>query len=216
DDIHFFKADSFDVLQCENTGRIADVVYHEFGHSWHINTLIPGIGQFHPSVSEGLADFTSVLITNDQGLARGFFVDKPNDPLRDLDPVGIEKRFPENADGEPHDEGEIIGEALFDLKKALEAKYDAVTARAKIERIFVTILQRSVDLPSTYAEALLGDDDDGDLANGVPDQCEIEAAFGLHGLGDAAFTLGIQEPVRNGFDITASVVPAQSVCGNTT
>src|SRR3569833_2308417 len=41
DDIHFYKETPG---VCENTGRLADVVYHEFGHSVHINSLIPGQG----------------------------------------------------------------------------------------------------------------------------------------------------------------------------
>jgi hypothetical protein len=56
DDIHFFPKNT----QCENTGRIADVVYHEFGHSIHANSIIPGEGQFDGSLSEGLADTMAV------------------------------------------------------------------------------------------------------------------------------------------------------------
>ena len=33
-----------------------------------------------------------------------------------------------------------------------------------------------------YPEALLADDDDGDLANGTPNECEINKAFHAHGL----------------------------------
>ncbi|MCA9688218.1 MAG: DUF4215 domain-containing protein [Myxococcales bacterium] len=33
-----------------------------------------------------------------------------------------------------------------------------------------------------YVEALAANDDDGDLGNGTPDVCEINAAFGAHGL----------------------------------
>src|SRR5262249_47790492 len=35
-DIHFFKKGT----QCENTGRLVDVVYHEFGHSVHNQSII--------------------------------------------------------------------------------------------------------------------------------------------------------------------------------
>jgi MYXO-CTERM domain-containing protein len=37
-------------------------------------------------------------------------------------------------------------------------------------------------MPSMYGAALLADDDDGNLANGTPNGCEINAAFGSHGL----------------------------------
>jgi cysteine-rich repeat protein len=223
DDIHFFASGTFDdgfgtIEFCENTARIPDVVYHEFGHSWHINTIIPGVGQFHPSVSEGLADFTSSLITNDSALARGFFSDRPDTPLRDLDPVDLEKRFPDNATGEPHDEGEIIGGALFDLKKSLEAKLGVTAGRAQVERIFLSIMKRSVDLLSAYPEALLGDDDDGDLSNGTPNKCEIDAAFGVHGLADATLALSMPPPTRDGLDFTvpATISAPGNACGATT
>ncbi|HEU0031173.1 MAG TPA: hypothetical protein VFQ53_11110 [Kofleriaceae bacterium] len=206
DDIHFFRAG-----QCENTGRMADVVYHEFGHSLHANSIIEGVGQFDGSLSEGLADILSVAITGDPGLGRGFFFN--NDPLRDLDPVGSEKHWPEDADGEVHDEGEIIGGTLWDLRKALETKLGQTAGYERWLKIYYTIMQRAADIPSSYAEALLGDDDDGDITNGTPNQCDINAVFGAHGLADPSVTLGIASPVRDGFNISIQAAPpAASAC----
>ena len=54
--------------------------------------------------------------------------------LRDLDPVGARSAWPEDADGEVHDEGEIIGETLWDVRKALEAKYGAVGRLRQVPR----------------------------------------------------------------------------------
>ena len=39
-EVHFYRANA----QCENTGRLADVVFHEFGHSVHSNSVIEGMG----------------------------------------------------------------------------------------------------------------------------------------------------------------------------
>jgi len=50
DDIHFYRSNN----QCENTGRIADVVYHEFGHSLHSQSIIDGAGSFDGALSEGV------------------------------------------------------------------------------------------------------------------------------------------------------------------
>ena len=186
--VHFYAENAM----CENTGRIADVVYHEFGHSVHRTSVIPGVGNFDPSASEGFADTLAVSITGDPGMGRGFFY--TSDPLRDLDPVGIEKKWPYDADGEPHDEGEIIGEALYDLRKALEAELGTTAGFTKFLEIFDGELQRSVDIPSTYADALLVDDDDGDLSNGVPDECAIDSAFAIHGLTTPDVTLGLEPP----------------------
>ncbi|HEY6034342.1 MAG TPA: hypothetical protein VIV58_08785, partial [Kofleriaceae bacterium] len=114
DDIHFYKETPG---TCENTGRIADVVYHELGHSVHNHAVIPGEGLFMVSgLSEGLADTLAVSMTGDPGMGRGFHL--TDTPLRDLDPVGIEMRWPDDATGEPHHDGEILGETLYDLRKA--------------------------------------------------------------------------------------------------
>src|SRR5262249_40271261 len=68
-------------------------------------------------------------------------------------------------------------------------------------------MQRSADIPSTYPEALVGDDNDGNLANGTPNQCEIDAAFALHGLTDPSVTLGLLPPARDGLNVSFSVNP---------
>ncbi len=200
-DIHFFQADTM----CENTGRIADVVYHEFGHSVHYNSIIPGEGVFDTSLSEGLADTLAVSITGDHGMGRGFFF--TDAPLRDLDPVGIEKKWPQDADGEPHDEGEIIGETGGVLRMALIAKLGDGPGFDQTLKIYYGVMQRSADIPSTYAAALVTDDDDGDLSNGTPNLCEIDAAFGLHGLADPATTIGLSPPTRDGYNVALTINP---------
>ncbi len=197
--IHFFKAGQ----GCENTGRLADVIYHEFGHLWHGNTVIPGVGEFDGAVSEGMSDVTSIMLTNDARLGLGFFVDKPEEGLRNLDPDGFEKKFPGDATGEVHDDGELIAGTFVDLDRALQAKLGAGPGRLQLEKLFLTVLQRSTGLASAYAETLLGDDNDGNLANGTPNKCEIDAAFAAHGLADEATTLGAEPPVRDGFTFTA-------------
>ncbi|MFY0535482.1 hypothetical protein [Nannocystis pusilla] len=67
--INFFQSDA----QCENTGRIADVVYHEFGHNVHFQGIIPGVGFPEGALSEGISDFLSATITDSPDLAPGFF-----------------------------------------------------------------------------------------------------------------------------------------------
>ncbi len=200
DDVHFFPKNQ----QCENTGRLADVVYHEFGHSLHANSIINGVGAFDGSLSEGLADTTAVLMTGDPGMGRGFFFN--NEALRNVEQA-TPKRFPEDADGEVHDEGEIIGEALWDTRKALEAKLGQPAGFQKTIEIYYGIMQRASDIPSSYAEALVADDDDGDLSNGTPNRCEIDAAFARHGLSDPTVSLGLAAPVREGYNVSVKVTP---------
>jgi uncharacterized protein (TIGR03382 family) len=208
DDIHFFIKDT----QCENTGRISDVVYHETGHSVHFNSIIPGQGQFDASLSEGLADTMGISITGDPGLGRGFFF--TDAPIRDVDPA-VKKKWPQDADGEPHDEGEIIGESLWDTRVALQNKLGQAAGFAQFLKIYYGVMQRAADIPSSYAEALAADDDDGNLANGTPNQCEINTAFGAHGLADPSVTLGISSPVRDNYNVSIQVTPPSGGCGST-
>ena len=197
DDIHFYQETAG---TCENTGRIADVVYHEFGHSVHANSIIQGVGEFDGSLSEGLADTTAVNITGDHGMGRGFFF--TNAALRDVDPPNVEKKWPQDADGEPHDEGEIIGEALYDLRKAMQTKYGEADGFNRFLPLYYGVMQRAHDIPSSYPAVLVADDDDGNLANGVPDQCAIDSSFALHGLTDPVATLGLMPPTRTDYTVS--------------
>ncbi len=208
DDIHFFQKDTM----CENTGRLADVVYHETGHSVHNQSIIPGQGQFDGSLSEGLADTMAVSITGDHGLGRGFFF---NDmPLRDVEQA-TPKVWPKDADGEPHDEGEIIGEALWDTRVALQNKLGDTAGFAQFLKIYYGVMQRAADIPSSFPEALAADDDDGNLANGTPNQCELIAAFGRHGLASPGSTIGLSAPTREDFTISFTVTPpTTTACPN--
>jgi hypothetical protein len=211
--LHFYKASTPTIgggigsEQCENTGRLTDVVYHEFGHSLHNNSIIPGQGAFDGALSEGLADTLAQAITGDHGMGRGFFM--TDAPLRDLDPVGTEKRWPDDATGEVHDDGEIIGGTLWDLRTALQTQYGTDAGYEMWLKLFYAIMQRSSDIPSTYAEALLADDDDGNLGNGTPNFCLIDSVFAAHGLSDATVTLGLAPPVRDGNTIGVTVTPRE-------
>lgn len=177
DSINFFRASS----RCENTGRLPDVVYHEFGHSFHAHALIRGVGRFDTSLSEGASDYFSADITGDPGMGRGFF--RSNQALRHLDDPSDERVWPDDI-GEPHQTGIIFGGAMWDLRKALSLELGEADGVAMTNDIFFQILQRASDVPSTYVEALSADDDDGDLSNGTPNYCQIVDAFGQHGLAD--------------------------------
>ncbi len=207
DDIHFFIANN----QCENTGRISDVVYHEFGHSVHANSVIPGEGQFDGSLSEGVADTLAVAMTGDHGMGRGFFFN--NNALRDVGDPAVVKKWPTDADGEPHDEGEIIGEALWDTRVALQTSLGDQAGFAQFLKVYYSVVQRSPDIPDSFPAALVGDDDNGNLADGTPNLCAIQTAFAKHGLVDPATTLGLQPPTRDNYTVSiTAMAPTNTQC----
>ncbi len=199
--VNFYRATSSPSgTQCQNTGRIADVVYHEFGHSVHQHAVIDGVGNVDGAVGEGMADVLAALITGDHGMGRGFFFN--DEALRDLDKDGQTLHYPEDLQGEVHADGEIVGEAFWDMKKALIAKLGAEAGEAQARKIYYGIIQRSVDIPTTYVEALVADDNDGDLSNGTPNMCAINLGYGAHGLANAAAALGLTPPARDSFTIS--------------
>jgi len=207
--VNFYRATTaLTGTQCQNTGRIADVIYHEFGHSVHRWAVIQGVGQVDPGVGEGMADVLAALMTRDHGMGRGFFFN--DEPLRDLDDAHT-MRYPDNVTGEEHNDGEIVGQAFWDMKKELIAKLGAEPAELQARKIYYGIIQRSVDIPTTYVEALVSDDNDGDLSNGTPNMCAINAGYGSHGLANAAAVLGLSPPVRDAFSISFTAKPPAGV-----
>lgn len=165
---------------CENPGRVADIVFHEFAHGFHFHEIIAGVGAFDAALSEGLADFFTADLTGDSGIGRG--VHYTDTALRDIDPPDVERRYPADVSDDSHITGEIISGALWDLRGALMIAVGRDAGIAATDRVFVGIMQRAADIPSSYHSALLADDDDGDLGNGTPHFCALERAFGIHGL----------------------------------
>lgn len=208
DDVHLFRADG---TTCENTGRLADVVFHEFGHSLHNHSVIPGMGKFESHLSEGLADFFAANLTEDPAVGRGFYLD--DSPLRDIDPVGSERVYPLDFDFDPHVSGLIIAGALWDLRKALIEQLGAAAGVARAEKIFTGIMQRADDIGTTFTAALIADDDDGNLGNYTPNYCAIERAFGTHGLVPGFATTRVSPPVVEDLVISVTVdTPQSAMC----
>lgn len=160
--------------QCNNTARIADVVYHEFGHGFQQNITISG--QIDGAIGEGTGDYLSATITNDSRIGPLFF--KTGGAVRDIEPDRV---YPADLVGEVHEDGLLWGGSMWDLRKALIAKLGS-TGTHTTDLLFTKALFSGPTLDQAFDEILLADDDDGNLANGTPNQCEIEAAFGIHGL----------------------------------
>jgi len=206
-DVHLFRKSA----TCENSGRLADVVYHEFGHSVHNHSVIMGMGLYESHLSEGLADFFAADITDDPAVGRGFFLD--DGPLRDIDPVGRERVYPLDFDFDPHISGMIISGALWDLRKALIRQLGPAAGIARTEKVFTGVMQHADDIGTTFVAALIADDDDGNLANNTPNYCALERAFGSHGLVADYVTTKVSPPSVDGLEMTVSVdTPTGTMC----
>jgi len=210
--LNFFQASA----DCANTGRLADVVYHEFGHAFHAAAIIPGVGSFDGAMGEGQADYLSATFNNDPGMGRGFFRD--NSALRELDPLGREYVWPDDI-GEIHSTGRIFGGTMWDLRKALVATYGQSAGVAMANQLYYAAIQRSSGIPSSYVEVLAADDDNGDITDGTPNDCTINEVFRSHGLRavplQVTSTLGV-EPVRaEGYSVSMRVTGLRAACGDT-
>jgi len=191
---------------CENTALIQDVVYHEYGHRVHSAEVIQGVGAVDGAMGEGVADTLAVNITGDSGMGRGFFF--TDAALRELDPPDKEWRWPVDI-GEIHHTGMSIGGTYWDLRKALIGELGQAAGEALTLKLYVGALRRSVDIPTSLLATLAADDDDGDITNGTPHECEIRAAYGLHGL--RTVTGSVDAPGQIDGDVAS--VPLQITVG---
>ncbi len=180
-DLNFFSAGG----GCNNTGQIADVVYHEWGHGFHYHSL--DAGSFDGSVSEGAGDTLAILLTQDANMSPYFGVGDPNG-IRDLGPDRV---YPQDVVGEVHEDGLIFGGAMWDLLQLLQDDLGEAGGTAATSEIFAGLLRGGPSTADTFQEALVADDDDGNLQNGTPHVCQITEAFGRHGLGTATGATGV-------------------------
>lgn len=169
---------------CNNTGLVADVVYHEYGHGVDGNTLAGGGG-----TGEGTADVTSMVISLTSPVGVGFR--ETGAPVRELDSslssLGVHTVSQANAicGGSVHCQGQVFGQSAWDLAQALVARYGFYTGWREAERLFFLSLpdQGSYDPTSAnpiYVAYINADDDNGNLADGTPNGAEIFQAFNTH------------------------------------
>lgn len=175
--VNFFRAGN----GCNNTGRIADVVFHEWGHGFHFWSLLGGNQGFDGSLSEGASDVVAFLMTGDSRIGPYFYVD--GGAIRN---AANQRRYPDHfvpADAFVHSNGLIFAGAMWDLWRRLEEEIGLEAAHDATSALLAGLLKGGPDIARSFDEALFADDDNGNLADGTPHECAIVDAFGAHGLG---------------------------------
>jgi hypothetical protein len=147
-----------------------DVIYHELGHG-AVHTLAPdlgyalaidrGVDTTPGGLVEGLPDYLSCALTGDPELGEyvGEAFGGAGDPIRDL---SVRRTCPEDLAGETHADGEVIGHALWTIRRGLAAAdrpimdeaIGASIAAIGAETNFVCFAEQVVD----DLDAALGDD----------------------------------------------------------
>jgi hypothetical protein len=176
-------------------------MYHEWGHGLDQNTNL-GDG----STGEATGDITAMHVTHDARVGPWFST--TGAPVRDLEsarigyvakPSLLDTFCPVCQPGactngpyghEVHCEGEIYGQAQWDLSKSLTAKLGFNTGWEALERIYFQSLPQADTMVPTQAQNVYGaylavDDDNGNLADGTPNCREIYDAFNAHEIANA-------------------------------
>jgi MYXO-CTERM domain-containing protein len=202
---------------CNNTGRIADVNYHEWGHGFHYYSAS---GYTDGSIGEGIGDVAAFLQTDDSQLAPYFYKGYASG-IRNADNT---KSYPDDfSNRDVHANGTIFSGAMWDLWEELEDDYgDREVAWDVLSQLFADGIKSGPDIPGSYDAMVAADDDDGDLSNGTPHQCAIIDAFGLHGLGPGGTDEGVlaiqhtpignQLPWRGDHLVTADIINYAGDC----
>jgi hypothetical protein len=169
---------------CNASSNIPDVAYHEYGHGVNDNYYQSQGGSFiNGAMGEGYADFWAISLTQNPILGSGFYVAN-QDPIRryDIDP----KVYPMDLVGEVHSDGEIIMGAWYDTHLLLGSNWD-ITIPLFVDA-YAGLQAQAMDGSEGQAytdvliDALIADDDDGDITNGTPNGNAIVQGFYMHGI----------------------------------
>lgn len=179
--INFYAAGSNGTSTCPATAYFNDVVYHEYGHGINNDYYQYWSGFFgNGALNEGYADIWAMAVSNNPVLGAGFQTDATTYVRRyDIDP----KVYPQDLVGEVHADGEIICGAWWDLGQDIGVTnmmdifintYPAVLSEAAGNegQLYTDVL----------IEALMYDDNDGDITNGTPNGNAIVFHFDAHGI----------------------------------
>lgn len=158
---------------CSNTA-FSTVIHHEYGH--HL-VAMGGSGQ--GQYGEGMSDVMGVLITDDSGLAYGFYSNDCDTPLRNANNT---LQYP--CGGAIHYCGQLLSGCVWDTRNELvetnPSNYTDILSNLAINAILLHT-GTTID-PSITIDYLTLDDDNGNISDGTPHYREIAAGFGAHSM----------------------------------
>jgi hypothetical protein len=157
---------------CPNTA-FSTIIHHEYGHH-----LVAMAGSGQGEYGEGMSDVMGVLITDDPGLAYGFFSDC-DEPLRN---ASNDIDYP--CSGGIHYCGQVLSGCVWETRNELVItnpdNYTDIISNLAINAMLLHT-GSTID-PSITIDYLVLDDDNGNITDGTPHYCEIAAGFGAHNM----------------------------------
>ncbi|MCA8950787.1 MAG: hypothetical protein KDE27_14890 [Planctomycetes bacterium] len=178
---------------CNNTGY-SSVVLHEWGHG--LDDRYGGISQTN-GLSEGWADICSLYLLDDPIIGRDFttsggFVRDGNNT----------RQYPTGSG--PHAQGESWMGFAWNLRDHM-----AVTLASRPMAIAITetivlgsIVADATDQATAVLEVYIADDNDGNLANGVPHSADLDFACNQHSLPIPAGSGPVNDDCGNAVTLT--------------
>jgi hypothetical protein len=138
-----------------------DTIFHEYGHA--IDFACNGIQD--GGYSEGFGDSLAIILKGEA--CYGHNCCGPMTCLRDATEVVL---WPNQADGEVHDQGRVYAGFTWELIQSLQAAgLDEKGAIAKAKELTLAACKSNpISIPNAVELVFEADDDDADLANGSP------------------------------------------------
>ncbi len=171
--INFFHA----TANCANTGRLGDVIHHEYGHG--ITDYMYGPNDPPSDMHEANSDVIGNYLTNDSQMGRGFYLDCSTG-IRNSD---NSMTYPDSLTGQGHHDGQILAGFHWDARQNLMATLGEEAGHQRASEIWH--FARKLGLPLTQPEQVLwsfiADDDDGNLDSGTPNWDDLCPAAERHG-----------------------------------
>ncbi len=177
--VNFYAAGS----GCPATALFNDIIFHEYGHGINDYSYNFFGGNFsNGALGEGYADVWGLGKTENPILGLGFQGGN-NTFVRRYDVAP--KVYPQDLVGEVHADGEIIAGAWWDYAENINNDVQGMMALF-VETLAATLTASNGNEGSLYAdillEALLQDDDNGNINDGTPNDISILEAFAEHGI----------------------------------
>jgi hypothetical protein len=174
--MRFFKEDT----RCANSA-FDTVIYHEYGHL--ADDVFGGIT--NSGLSEGWGDILAVLITGQPLIGQGFFK-TPQSKIRSADNTYVYSPADDCANCSPHKLGQSIAGFTWVLRQELIKKYGQQKGVELTEDLILpSLVSNSRNILTVVREAMVRDDDDGNLSNGAPRLEQLRTAARKHGLESA-------------------------------
>jgi hypothetical protein len=163
---------------CANTGRLGDVVIHEYTHG--VTDYMYGDDDPRGDVHEGNSDVAGNFMVDSPAVGAGFYLDDCVNGIRNSD---NDLRWPEDGQGEIHQAGQILAGFYWHTRQALIAELGQDAGADTAWRIWH--FSRLLGLPQMQPEqvwwSFLADDDDANMDNGTPHFAALAQAAERHG-----------------------------------